>query len=106
MRQIHVLLSQTGLPDFSPYNVPKRWKYYQMMTQYTKWPQIRRKKTKIFYSKALQILPKLGFMEWKYSIWQPCPQRRQTKFWLVDPQRQYFRLIKPVRFERDSNCDS
>jgi hypothetical protein len=30
----------------------------------------------IFYSKALQILPKLGFFVWKQTIWQPWWRRR------------------------------
>jgi hypothetical protein len=28
-----------GLPDFSPYKIPKRGKLYQMTTKYTKWSQ-------------------------------------------------------------------
>jgi hypothetical protein len=30
------------------------------------------KNTKIFHSKALQNLPKLGLLVWKQTIWQPC----------------------------------
>jgi hypothetical protein len=30
------------------------------------------KYTNIFHFKALQNLPKLGFLVWKYTIWQPC----------------------------------
>jgi hypothetical protein len=30
------------------------------------------KYTKIFYYKAHQNLPKLGFLVWKQTIWQPC----------------------------------
>jgi hypothetical protein len=61
-----------GLPDFSRYNIPKREKIYQMTTKYTNWPlnisnghkinQVLIKYTKIFYYKAHQNLPKLGFL--------------------------------------------
>jgi hypothetical protein len=30
-----------------------------------------KKRTKIFYCKTLQNLPKLGFLVWKQTIWQP-----------------------------------
>jgi hypothetical protein len=30
------------------------------------------KYTKIFYPQAFQNLPKLTFLVWKYTIWQPC----------------------------------
>jgi hypothetical protein len=30
------------------------------------------KYTNIFHCKTLQNLPKLGFLVWKYAIWQPC----------------------------------
>jgi hypothetical protein len=29
------------------------------------------KYTNIFHSKALQNLPKVGFLVWKHTIWQP-----------------------------------
>jgi hypothetical protein len=34
--------------------------------------QMARKYTKIFHSKALQNVLKLGFSVWKYTFWQPC----------------------------------
>jgi hypothetical protein len=30
---------ETGLPDFSCYNIPKREKYTKMTIKFTKWPQ-------------------------------------------------------------------
>jgi hypothetical protein len=33
---------------------------------------MEREYTNLFYSKALQNLPDLGFLVWKYTIWQPC----------------------------------
>jgi hypothetical protein len=64
-----------GLPDFSWYSIPKRWKY-------TKWPQnipkchkiyqnVRKiyqmsiKFTSIFHCKTLKNLPKVGFLFWQ-----------------------------------------
>jgi hypothetical protein len=36
----------------------------------------------IFYSKALQILPQLGFLVWKQTIWQPWWARvKPRKTW-------------------------
>jgi hypothetical protein len=62
----------TGLPDFSWSKIPKQGKKYQITTKYTKWPldisngrkidQMVIKYTKIFHSKTLQNLPKLGFL--------------------------------------------
>jgi hypothetical protein len=56
-------------------------KIYQMTTHYIKrlWIvpnglkifQMVIKCSNIFYSKALQILPKMGFLAWKQTIWQP-----------------------------------
>jgi hypothetical protein len=31
-----------------------------------------KKYTNIFHSEAIQNLTKLGFLVWKYTIWQPC----------------------------------
>jgi hypothetical protein len=52
-----------------------------MTTKYTKWPysisngrkidQMVIKYTNIFNCKTLQNLPKLGFLVWKQTIWQP-----------------------------------
>jgi hypothetical protein len=35
--------------------------------------QMSQKYTNIFHSKALQDEPKLAFLVWKHTIWQPCP---------------------------------
>jgi hypothetical protein len=53
-----------------------------MDTKFTKWsqniPSVRKifqmaiKCIDIFQSKALHNLPKLRFLVWKYTIWQPC----------------------------------
>jgi hypothetical protein len=69
------------LPDLSWSKIPKRGKIYQITTKYTKWPQnitngskmdqMVIKYTKIFRSKTLQNLPKLGFLVGKQTIWQP-----------------------------------
>jgi hypothetical protein len=40
-----------------------------MSIKYTKWPYV--KYTSIFHSKNLQNLPKLGYLVWKLTIWQP-----------------------------------
>jgi hypothetical protein len=71
-----------GLPDFSWHNIPKRRNIYQITIKYTKRPQSIPNNhkivqmdiicTNIFYCKTLQNLPKLGFLVWKYAIWQPC----------------------------------
>jgi hypothetical protein len=64
------------------HNIPKRGKIYQITAtlpnghkiyQMTvcKTLQITIKYTSIFYSKVLQNLPKLGFLVWKQTIWQP-----------------------------------
>jgi hypothetical protein len=59
-------------------------KIYHITIKFTKCPQnilncgkIDQKAikyTNIFHCKSLQILPKLGFLVWKYAIWQPCQQ--------------------------------
>jgi hypothetical protein len=41
-----------------------------MAVIYSKWAWIMY--TNIFHSKALQNLPKWGFLVWKNTIWQPC----------------------------------
>jgi hypothetical protein len=71
-----------GLPDFSWYIIPKRGKMYQMNTKCTEWLknipngckifQIAINYINIFQSRALQNLPKVGFLVWKETIWQPC----------------------------------
>jgi hypothetical protein len=74
------------LPDFSWYNVPKRgekicqmttklpnahW-MYPMVVKYSKWPDYIC--NNIFHSKVLQNIPKLVFLVWKETIWQPCTE--------------------------------
>jgi hypothetical protein len=61
-------------------NIPQYHKIYHSTTKYTKLPQnipegskIRQnviKNTNIFHCKTLQNLPNLGFLVWKYTIWQ------------------------------------
>jgi hypothetical protein len=34
----------------------------------------------IFHSKALQNIPKMGFLVRKYTIWQPCQRHRSGNF--------------------------
>jgi hypothetical protein len=76
-----IILSTSGLPDFSWHNIPKRgkiyqitkalpkdYKIYQITVKYTK---IAVKYTNIFHYKSVQNLPKLAFLVWKYTIWQP-----------------------------------
>jgi hypothetical protein len=71
-----------GCQIFPGPNIPKRKKYtkwpqtmpkgltlYQMGIKYSKWSY---NITPFFYSKALQILPKVVFFVWKQTIWQPC----------------------------------
>jgi hypothetical protein len=38
----------------------------------SKMDQMDMKRTNIWHCKALQNLPKLGFLVWKFAIWQPC----------------------------------
>jgi hypothetical protein len=74
---------RAGLPDFSWHNIPKGGKIYQIITTSPnghniyipndrKIFQVTIKYTIIFHSKALKNLPKLGFLVWKQTIWQPC----------------------------------
>jgi hypothetical protein len=56
---------QAGLPDFSRHNVPKRGRTYQNTTNLPNGHKIFQmgiKYISIFNSKALQNLPKLGFL--------------------------------------------
>jgi hypothetical protein len=74
-------LRSPGLPDFYWYNIPKLGKIYQITMKYTKWPQnipngrtidqMALKYRNICHCKSLHNLPKLGFLVWKYTIWQP-----------------------------------
>jgi hypothetical protein len=56
-------------------NVPNQHKMYQMVIKYfpnvLKVCQMAIKYINIFQSKALQNLPKLGFLVWKQTIRQP-----------------------------------
>jgi hypothetical protein len=52
------------------------------------------KYTNIFHSKALQNLPKLGFLVWKQTIWQPCSCVREEMASLI-PARIYVRPSDP-----------
>jgi hypothetical protein len=58
---------EPGLPDFSWSKIPKRGKFYPITTKCTKCPlnisngHKINKYVKIFHSKTLQNLPKLGF---------------------------------------------
>jgi hypothetical protein len=86
-----------GLPDFSGHTIPKRDKKYTKLPQNypmtIKIPngnnifQVAIEYTKLFDSKALQILPKLGFLVWKYTIWQPCPGQLFNTLSMVTPKR-------------------
>jgi hypothetical protein len=49
--------------------IPNDHKIYQMAVNYSK--RSLNRYTNIFHSKALQNLPKLGFLVWKQTIWQP-----------------------------------
>jgi hypothetical protein len=72
---VRTLRSTAGLPDFSWSKHTITAKIYQITTNYTKRPYIIPNGSKIFqmviiydnifHSKALRILPKLGFLVWK-----------------------------------------
>jgi hypothetical protein len=54
-----------GLPDFSGHNIPNRWKIYKIATKLQTRHKIHQLATEypnLFHSKALQNLPKLGFL--------------------------------------------
>jgi hypothetical protein len=83
---------QSWLPDFSRRNVPKLGKYtklprnYQMAVMSSKWTY---NISNLFHSKALHNYPKLGFLVWKYIIWQPWLQYFPKFLHLRWPRRQY-----------------
>jgi hypothetical protein len=52
-----------------PQNIPNGHKIFPMAVKYV--DQMVIKYTKIFRSKTFQNLPKLGFLVWKQTIWQP-----------------------------------
>jgi hypothetical protein len=56
-----------------PYIVPNGYNILQMIIKYNN----------IFHSKAIQNLPKLGFLVWKQTIWQP----RQNHFFLSPEEK-------------------
>jgi hypothetical protein len=56
-----------------PQNIPNG---HKITSNGRKIDQICIKYTNILHCKTLQILPKLQFLVWKYSIWQPWCERR------------------------------
>jgi hypothetical protein len=54
-----------------PKNVPNGRSIIQMAKEYTN----------LFHSKALQNLPKLEFLVWKQTIWQPCCFISISRLW-------------------------
>jgi hypothetical protein len=61
-------------------NVPNEYKMYQMVLNIPNFHRIFQTATKylnFFLSKALQNLPKSGFLVWKQTIWQPCSQEEK-----------------------------
>jgi hypothetical protein len=70
---------------FSVHYVKQKWgkKYTKLTAKYTKRPlstylhqmaskyRMVIKYTKVFHSKAFNSIPKLEFLVWKYTIWQP-----------------------------------
>jgi hypothetical protein len=104
------------LPDVSWHNIPKTWKINQIVTKLPNFRKIyqmaviysklHRKYAKIFRSKSLQILPKLGYLVRKYTIWQPwCRRLRSAQtgsrilllnilvFWYTKKQEQKMALL-------------
>jgi hypothetical protein len=66
---------------------------YRMAIKYTKWHLYVPNghiNSNHFHVKALQNLPKLCFLVWKYTIWQPCRQdgnlswSRSYDFWIYN----------------------
>jgi hypothetical protein len=53
-----------------PLNIPNGHNIFQMAIKYTS----------IFHSRALQNLPKFGFLVRKHTIWQPCFEIRAEKY--------------------------
>jgi hypothetical protein len=80
--------------------IPEGHTLYQMAIKYSKWSLNRY--TNIFNSKALQNLPKLGFLVSKQTIWQPCllgptlrpnqphPDSRKTELTETEQKRNEF----------------
>jgi hypothetical protein len=68
-----------GVARFFLVQKTKMGKIYQITVKCTKWPQKRAngrklmaiKYTNIFHCKTHPNFPKLGFLVWKYAIWQP-----------------------------------
>jgi hypothetical protein len=68
-----------------PWNIPNCQKIYQMAKKSTKWPKnlpngqkIYQMAIKYIYQHFPLLDPlKLGYLVWKYTIWQPCPGRQR-----------------------------
>jgi hypothetical protein len=58
-----------------PQTIPNCHKTYQMVVKYSKWAQ--NVWTFSMYSKALQNIPKWGFLVWKSTIWQPWSREEE-----------------------------
>jgi hypothetical protein len=92
------------LPDFSWSKHTKMEKIYQMTTNYTKLPYIMPNGHKIFqtiitaFSKAMQNLPKLGFLVWKQTIWQPCGNPENLSCWSLFHGCVFFHSFHAIRF--------
>jgi hypothetical protein len=95
-------LMETGLPDFSWYNIPKRrkimpnnHKMYQMATKYTKWPTS-------FIARPSEIYPKLVFLIRKQNhLANPESKRKPIEFvyFLI-----YFVAIASVNCAPGNHC--
>jgi hypothetical protein len=84
-----------GLPDFFWQNIPKRRKIYynatklpnshimyQMAVMYSKSPK---NITTCYIPRPSKILPKLWFLVWKYTIWQPwCTDGKSIWTWVTN----------------------
>jgi hypothetical protein len=83
---------------------------YQIIINVSKWPQnipygrktdqIVIKYTNIFHCKTLQNLPKLGFLVWKYAIWQPWWSSSLVKL-LAHPQK-----VSDPNFDKSGNFEN
>jgi hypothetical protein len=75
------LIIPTRVARFFSTQYTKTWENISNCHKITKWPynvpnglnifKMAKECTKLFHSKALQNLPKLGFLVWKQTIWQP-----------------------------------
>jgi hypothetical protein len=85
LRPQRLVGTNPGLPDLTWYNIPN-WEKYTKLPQnipndykMNQMAAICTKYTDIFHCKSLQNLPKLGFLVWKYAIWQAGTNRRRNK---------------------------